>query len=150
MTTPRWGHKPPPVPDRYTHWSNAPAEPSERMAYWVRRWRAGEWEPNRRLLQECPDCRAGMLGVWMWEARFVLHPLTELRDGRPPQEIASWVADWSDELPGPYWTLLELRARYRQSDPDEEADWREDLLGGLTQAMESARVPATPNPWRRR
>lgn len=111
------------------------------MAYWVRRWRMGEWEPNRWLLRECADCRSGMLGVWLWEARFVLHPLTQLRDGLPVEKITAPVAQFSDALPGAYWTLLEERTRYGHWDPDEEPLWREDLLGMLTQAMEQALKP---------
>jgi hypothetical protein len=77
-----------------------------------------------------------MLGVWLWESRFVVFPLELLRDGMPAVDIADMVAEWSDGLPGPYWTQLEERSRWGHRDPDES--WRDDLLGGLADEMERA------------
>jgi len=108
VSTPRWGHKPRPVADKYAYWGAPPPAPSERAVYWVRRWREGSWKPNGRLLQECVDCRAGMLGIWLWEARFVLHPIDMVTDGsRTAAEQVAESVRWSDEPPGPYWSLLE-------------------------------------------
>jgi hypothetical protein len=52
-----------------------------------------------------------MLGIWLWESRFVLHPLSQLLDDRPVEEIAERTADWSSDMPGPYWSMLEQRSR---------------------------------------
>lgn len=134
MTTPRWGHKPAPVADRYAYWSDAPSAPSGRAVYWIRRWREGSWRPNRRLLQECYDCRAGMLGIWIWESRFVLHSLDSAAD-RPLAEVAAVAAEWSHDLPGPYWSELEARSRTE--------DAADDLVAALAEAMRGAvRPPA--------
>lgn len=145
MTAPPWGHKPAPVADRETYWSDAPPTPSDRAVYWIRRLREGSWRPNRRLLRECYDCRAGMLGIWIWEARFVLHSLDSATD-RPVDEVAAVAAEWSHDLPGPYWQQLEARTR-----PEDGAD---DLVAALAEAMQAAvRPPATARDvlagWRR-
>lgn len=112
MTAPPWGHKPPPVSDRRAYWSSAPAEPSARCAYWVRRWREATWRSNRWLRRECADCQAAMLGVWEWEARFVMLPLEcVVIDGESPEDVARWCGAWTETAPGPYWRLLEERSR---------------------------------------
>lgn len=105
------------------------------MTYWVRRWRMLEWEPNRWLLRECAGCRSRILGVWVWEARFVLHPLTELRAGVPDEDIAAWVAEFSDVLPGPYWRLLDERSRPGHWEPDDPGDLLTCLAGAMQQAV---------------
>ncbi|MFC1410484.1 hypothetical protein ACEZCY_14590 [Streptacidiphilus sp. N1-12] len=135
MTTPRWGHKPPPVQRADEYWGRTPPAPSERMAYWVRRWRSGEWEPNRWLLRECSDCRAGMLGVWIWEARFALAPLVQIRAGVPADEAAALAARYSDTGPGPYWALLEERSRTSHGESGQDQGRQQDFVGSLATAM---------------
>lgn len=75
MTAPPWGHKPPPVDDPEDYWTSPPPELSPRCQYWVRRYREGTWHPNRRLRVECGNCQAGILGVYVWEAREVIAEL---------------------------------------------------------------------------
>lgn len=112
MTAPAWGHKPDPVADKYAYWSAAPPEPSPRCTYWVRRWRDATWKPNRWLRRECAECRAGMLGIWIWEARFVIHPLEQVAvNGHPAADVARWAGAWTETAPGPYWQLLEQTTR---------------------------------------
>ena len=138
MTAPPWGHKPAPVSDRYAYWSDAPPEPSERAVYWIRRWREGSWRPNRWVWRDGYDSRASRLGIWIWESSFVLHPLDSAAD-RLLAEVAATVAEWSRDLPGPYWTLLEERSR-----PEGGA---EDLVVVLAEAMRLAVQPtATARP----
>lgn len=75
MTTPPWGHKPPPVADVYTYWLDPPPKPSARADYWVRRFNDRTWRPNKYVLRECDQCRAGMLGIYVWEAQHTMAPL---------------------------------------------------------------------------
>lgn len=77
MTTPPWGHKPPPVDDIEAYWNNPPPALSERCEYWLRRYREGSWKPNKHLARECYDCRAGKLGVYIWESVNVFAPLID-------------------------------------------------------------------------
>ncbi|MBD0743578.1 hypothetical protein [Streptomyces sp. CBMA152] len=132
MTTPRWGHKPAPVADRYAYWSDAPPAPSDRAVYWIRRWREGTWRPNRWLLRECYDCRSSMLGIWIWESRFVLHSLDSASD-KPVSEVAAVAVEWSNDPLGPYWRELEMRTR-----PEDGGD---DLIATLAGAMQAAVPP---------
>lgn len=74
MTTPPWGHKPPPVPDSETYWTQPPPAPSERCTYWMRRLAEGSWHPNKYLMRECSQCAAQMTGVWIWEWVHILGP----------------------------------------------------------------------------
>lgn len=112
MSAPPWGHKPTAVPDRYDYWSGAPPEPSARCVYWVRRWREVTWRPNRWLRRECAECKAGMLGIWMWEARFVMLPLERvIIDGQPLNDVARWAGEWTETAPGPHWRRLEEASR---------------------------------------
>lgn len=129
MTTPRWGHKPAPVADRYAYWSDAPPAPSERAVYWIRRWREGSWRPNRWVWRDGYDSRASRLGIWIWESRFVLAPLDSASD-KPVDEVAAVVARWSVDLPGPYWRELEARTRPQGGG--------EDLVVALAEAMQAA------------
>jgi hypothetical protein len=75
MSAPPWGHKPPPMDDSYLYWVEQPPEPSARCEYWLRRYREGTWKPNKWLTRECNQCRAGWLGVYVWEAVHVFDPL---------------------------------------------------------------------------
>lgn len=75
MTTPPWGHKPPPVECVEDHWLTPPPEPSQRCRYWVRRLQEGSWTPNKWLTRQGYYGAASHLGVWIWEERYVLSPL---------------------------------------------------------------------------
>lgn len=77
MTTPPWGHKPPPVADVERYWNEQPPEPSERCEYWLRRSREGTWKPNKHLAVQGYYGRATWLGVYIWEAIHVFHPLIQ-------------------------------------------------------------------------
>lgn len=130
MTAPPWGHKPPAVPDRYTHWGTIPPEPSARMTYWVMRWRAGWWQPNRWVWREGYDARAGLLGVWIWESNNVLAPMAKQREGAPEGQLAARILHGTDRgAVARYWRLLEERSRQ---------DCRDDLIGILVNAIEEA------------
>lgn len=135
MSTPRWGHKPPAVVDIETFWSCPAPEPSERMAYWVRRYRCGEWEPNRALRREGYYGRAQMLGVWLWEANGPVLGLMELAEGLTSSEvIVARMRDYG--VPAAYWTILEERSRWGVRDPDES--WRDDRFGLLVDELEAS------------
>lgn len=75
MTTPPWGHKPPAVDDetRYSH--EPPPELSARCRYWLRRYRAGHWRPNRRVRRQGYHNLAAVLGIYIWEGLHVMRPL---------------------------------------------------------------------------
>lgn len=75
MTTPPWGHKPPPVDDPERYWCDPPPEVSPRLLYWVSRYFGGTWIPNKRLRAECGQCQADMLGIYYWEAYNIMYPL---------------------------------------------------------------------------
>lgn len=75
LTTPPWGHKPPPVDDPQRYWSNPPPEQSSRCAYWVRRYTEGSWVPNKHLRRLGYFGAAGWLGVYLWEYWHVFRPL---------------------------------------------------------------------------
>lgn len=136
MTAPRWGHKPLPVADVETYWSRPAPEPSERMAYWVRRYRMGEWEPNRWLRREGYYGRAVMLGVWLWEGNGPVLALMALAEGLVSEEtIVERMAAYG-ALDG-YWTLLEERSRHGVRDPDQP--WRDDRFGLLVDELEAHR-----------
>lgn len=75
MTAPPWGHKPPAVDDPERYWGGPPPEPSARLTYWLARFEAGTWRPNRRLRVECGQCQAFILGIYIWEAYNVIYPL---------------------------------------------------------------------------
>jgi hypothetical protein len=73
-----------------------------------------------------------MLGIWLWEARFVLFPLEQvLVDDRPVAEAAELAMEWSNQPLGPYWALLEERSR-----PDGVTG---DQVAVLAAAMQAAR-----------
>lgn len=75
MTTPPWGHKPPRVPDIERYWSNPPPEPSDRCAYWVRRYNEGSWIPNKHQRRCGYYSAAERLGIYLWEYLNVIRPL---------------------------------------------------------------------------
>lgn len=75
MTAPPWGTKPAPVADPYRYWLDQPPVQSDRCGYWVARYQAGTWHPNKWLRRECSECRAKMLGIYIWEARHVIENL---------------------------------------------------------------------------
>ena len=139
MTTPPWGHKPPRVDNEEQFWMDAPPGPSERAVYWVRRWREGSWKPNRWLLRECGDCRAGMLGAWLWEGKYVFGPLFQvICDDVPVGQAAIWCGDWVREAPGPYWRVLDERSR-----PDGQP--LQDQVAAPAEAMGSVRARGPRN-----
>ena len=84
MTATPWGHKPPPVDDVTTYWTLAPPAPSPRCAYWLRRHRDGNWQPNRRLRTEGYHAAAEQLGVWIWEYLHLIRPLYDQDESRQP------------------------------------------------------------------
>lgn len=75
MTAPPWGTKPAPVVDPYAHWLDQPPVQSARCTYWLTRYTAGNWHPNKWLRRECSECRAKMLGIYIWEAQHIIEPL---------------------------------------------------------------------------
>lgn len=75
MTAPPWGLKPEPVSDPYQYWLKQPPAQSVRCTYWLARYQASTWRPNKWLRRECSECRAKMLGIYIWEATHVLGPL---------------------------------------------------------------------------
>lgn len=75
MTTPPWGHKPPPVDDPERYWGHPPPEPSERCIYWVRRYREGSWIPNKHQRRRGYYGAAERLGIYLWEYWNVISPL---------------------------------------------------------------------------
>jgi hypothetical protein len=77
MTTPPWGHKPPPVDDIQRYWGDPPPEPSERCVYWLRRYREGSWRPNKHLSVQGYYGTASWLGVYIWEAINIFYPVIE-------------------------------------------------------------------------
>ena len=80
MTAPPWGHKPPPVTDRYQYWTAPPPALSARVEYWLKRLADGTWKPNKRFNRECGDCRAGWLGIYLWEYQHIIEPAMTGRD----------------------------------------------------------------------
>ena len=74
MTEPPWGHKPPPVDDQYTYWTEPPSQLSPRVEYWLRRLADGTWTPNKYFNRECNQCRASWLGVYVWEYDHIIGP----------------------------------------------------------------------------
>ena len=78
MTAPPWGHKPPAVESAY--WTDPPPTLSPRVEYWLKRYSDGAWKPNRRFNRECGYCRAGMLGVHVWEYWHIIGPALTGRD----------------------------------------------------------------------
>lgn len=80
MTAPPWGHKPLPVADRYDYWADPPPTLSPRVEYWLRRLADGTWTPNKYFNRACYDCRAGWLGVYLWEYLHIIWPALQGRD----------------------------------------------------------------------
>lgn len=110
MTTPPWGHKPPPAGDVELYWQNCPPEPSERCVYWVRRLREGSWKPNRYLTQWGYYYRAGMLGVFIWESSNVIMPLASMMIHDTPSHYAIQAYNRPDQT-SLYWRALSSRTR---------------------------------------
>lgn len=80
MSAPTWGHKPPAVDDVTAFWNEPPPVISPRCAYWLRRYDAGTWRPNRYIRREGYHTGAEQLGVWIWEYRYLVHPLFDVED----------------------------------------------------------------------
>jgi hypothetical protein len=80
VTAPPWGHKPDAVDNCETYWSTPPPTLSPRVGYWLKRLTDGTWRPNRRFNRECGQCRAGLLGVYIWEYQHVIAPALAGRD----------------------------------------------------------------------
>lgn len=74
MTAPPWGHKPPAVSDSTQYWLQPPPHRSLRCQYWLNRLNSGTWRPNRFVLDECFECAARRIGVWVWEYSHVIYP----------------------------------------------------------------------------
>lgn len=75
MTTPPWGHKPPPVDDPERYWRDPPPEASPRLTYWVNRYQQGTWIPNKHQRRQGYYSAAERLGVYLWEYLNVIRPL---------------------------------------------------------------------------
>ncbi|WP_394436265.1 hypothetical protein [Streptomyces sp. SGAir0957] len=82
MTAPPWGHKPPPVDDVTTYWTDMPPAMSPRCDYWIKRHHRGTWRSNRWLRRSGYHEAAERLGVWIWEYLHMIRPLIDEEEER--------------------------------------------------------------------
>lgn len=89
-TPPPWGWRPKKVADSSAYTDTRPPKPSERLTYWMDRFRDGSWTPQYAHLDR--ESWPQKLGIWNWEWTHILRPAAEAVRNRREQDDPARVA----------------------------------------------------------